>query len=115
MQLAAAAAALLLPFSAQSTGVITGTVTRGPIAPVCRIGSPCTAPARKLVLVFRRNSVAKQTTTDTEGRYRIALAPGLWRVSLTRTGLGTAVEPRELRAVAGRTRKVDLSIDTGIR
>jgi hypothetical protein len=109
---ATAVAALALPVS---PGVLTGTVTRGPISPVCRVGTPCTAPARQLVLVFRRNGTTTRTRTDGAGRYRIRLPAGVWRITLTRTGLGTAVEPGEVRVIAARTRHVDLSIDTGIR
>ena len=92
-----------------------GTVTRGPIVPVCKVGEPCDAPAAKVVLVFRRAGRVARTTTDAKGRYRITLAPGIWAISLTRTGLGNMIYPRQARVVAGAFRLVDLSIDTGIR
>jgi hypothetical protein len=98
-----------------TTSGLRGTVTRGPITPVCRVGTPCEAPAAKVVLVFRREGRVARTTTDAKGRYRIALAPGTWAVSLTRTGIGSMVYPRQARVVAHTFRLVDLSIDTGIR
>lgn len=113
--LAAGVAVLAIPATPTSTGVLTGTVTRGPITPVCRVGKPCTAPARQLVLVFRRAGAIERTTTDNAGHYRIRLAAGSWRASLTRSGLGTAIDPHDVRVVAGRVRTVDFSIDTGIR
>jgi hypothetical protein len=90
-------------------------VTRGPIQPVCRVGTPCSEPAARVVLVFRRGSTAVRAMTDGRGRYRVSLAAGLWRVGLTRTGIGALVQPASVRAVAGRVRTVDLAIDTGIR
>jgi hypothetical protein len=111
----AAGLAVLAGVGTTPGGTLTGTVNRGPITPVCKTGTPCSAPARGLVLVFRRTGASARTRTDAAGRYRIALAPGAWRVSLTRSGLGTAIEPATLHVVAGRTRHVDLSIDTGIR
>lgn len=113
-QLAAALIALAVP-STQPHGTLTGLVIRSPISPVCRVGTPCSAPARRLGLVFRRPGATVKTQTDGTGRYRILLPAGTWHVSLGRTGLGTTVEPPTLRVVAGRIRHADLSIDTGIR
>ncbi len=84
-------------------------------APVCRAGESCVTPARRTLLVFRRDGAEARTRTDGSGRYRITLAPGVWHVSLTRRGLGTAVSPATVRVVGGRVRTVGLSIDTGIR
>lgn len=100
---------------ATTTSGLRGTVTRGPIVPVCAVGKPCDAPAAKVVLVFRRAGRVARTTTDAKGRYRVALAPGTWTISLTRTGIGNTIYPRQARVVAGTFRRVDLSIDTGIR
>jgi hypothetical protein len=115
MLLQAAAALVALAGAAAPGGSLSGTVTRGPTAPVCRAGTPCSAPARRIVLVFRHAGASARTTTDGAGRYRIALAAGTWRVSLDRTGVGTSVAPATVRVEAGRLRRVDLSIDTGIR
>ena len=94
-----------------------GIVTRGPIGPVCVAEQPCTEPAPDVTLVFASGGhVVGKTTTDGEGRYRIRLAPGLYRVS--RTGearLGRRMEPVQARVVLGRFARVDFSIDTGIR
>ena len=97
------------------TSGLQGTVTRGPITPVCQVGRPCSAPAKGVVLVFRRSGGERRARTDSAGRYRIALTPGLWSVSLTRTGIGYRLTPVRVRVDAGRFRVVNLSIDTGIR
>jgi hypothetical protein len=109
------AALVLSPAAQAARGIVQGHVTRGPTAPVCKVGSPCTAPARDVVLVFTSAGTTATVRTDRTGDYRITLRPGRWRVALNRKGLGTAIEPSEIRVVAGRTRVVNLSIDTGIR
>lgn len=92
-----------------------GTVFRGPTTPVCRAGTPCTAPAAHVVVVFRRNGHAIRTRTDARGRYRIVLAPGTWQIALASRRSGFRIAPRQVKVVAGRFRIVRLSIDTGIR
>jgi hypothetical protein len=111
----AAAALVLAPAAQAAPGILKGHVTRGPTAPVCRVGASCTAPARNVLIVFSRPGASARTRTDGSGNYRISLAAGLWRVGLGRTGVGSSIEPGDVRVAAGRTRTVDLSIDTGIR
>lgn len=101
--------------AAAVSGVVRGTVTRGPTEPLCRTGVPCSEPAAGVVLVFRRLGATVRTRTDARGRYRVALAPGLWRLALTGTGIGTALQPASVRVVAGRVHTVEIAIDTGIR
>lgn len=92
-----------------------GAVFRGPTTPVCRAGTPCTAPAAHVVVVFRRNGHAIRARTDARGRYRVLLAPGTWQIALASRRSGLSIAPRQVRVVAGRFRTVRLSIDTGIR
>lgn len=94
-----------------------GVVMRGPISPVCAAEQPCDAPAKHVTLLFSRyGSVVGRATTDTEGRYRIRLAPGLYHVSRTvPSHIGRGLEPDQARVRAGRFVRVDFSIDTGIR
>lgn len=101
-------------FGARSSG-LRGTAVRGPTMPVCKVGTPCSAPAAHVVLVFRRNGRTARTRTDGRGRYRVVLAPGTWQVSLASRRAGFGVVPRSVRVVAGRVREVRFSIDTGIR
>ena len=64
-------------------GGLYGTVTKGPLRPVCRQGVPCTGPAAGVTLVFRRDrAVAAQTTTRKDGSYRVALKPGRYTVRI---------------------------------
>ena len=97
------------------TGTIHGTVMRAPIAPVCRVGTPCSAPAKHVTLSFKRNGSTRSTTTDDRGRYSIRLAAGLYAVKTNQRPFGTVPQPRTVRVRAGINTKVDLVIDTGIR
>lgn len=89
-----------------------GTVTIGPLTPVCRTGIPCSKPAPRVTLTFARAGRVVRTRTDTRGRYRISLPAGTWSVRAS-VGMfvrpGTVVVPR----VASATR--NFAIDTGIR
>jgi hypothetical protein len=93
-----------------------GVVTRSPITPVCNEGVPCSAPAKNTPLVFFRPGRSVNTRTDGVGRYRVALAPGWWKVSTaTVPRIGSGIEPRSVRVFAAHFRVVNLDIDTGIR
>ncbi len=53
-----------------------------------------------------------QTTTDADGRYRVALRPGRYVVT---AHAGMSCRPIEVRVATGTYSKVDLRCDTGIR
>jgi hypothetical protein len=115
-----AAVGLLAAAGAQATSTpsgLRGTVTRGPISPVCVAEQPCSEPAHNVTLVFLLgNHVAGRTVTDTAGRYRIRLAPARYQVSGTvQPRIGRALEPDHARVFPGSFTRVDFSIDTGIR
>jgi hypothetical protein len=89
-----------------------GTVTRGPITPVCRAGEPCTAPAAGAVLRFFRGArEAGRVRVAADGSYRIRLAAGDYAVR----GPQRRLEPLFVHVRARRMARVDFSIDTGIR
>jgi hypothetical protein len=98
-------------------GGLHGVVMRGPTMPVCRVGTPCTAPAVGAVLVFSTGGhTVAQVRSGGRGRYSIQLPPGLYMVrlgSIPRIGFG--LKPNAVRVVVGATRRVDFMIDTGIR
>jgi hypothetical protein len=96
-------------------GSLHGTVTRGPITPVCRVGVPCDAPAGHVTLMFTRAGVTAKTSTDANGRYRIKLKAGYYSVRTNQKQFGTTPKPANVRVMAGRDRAVPFFIDTGIR
>jgi hypothetical protein len=110
-----AAVCLLAASAGASTGTsgLYGKVTRGPITPICTAEQPCSGPAANTTLVF---SLAGQdvarTRTHADGTYRVALAPGTYTVRALAT---RPIEPVKAWVRRDHFRKVDFSIDTGIR
>ena len=88
---------------------------RRPIAPVCRVGIPCSAPAKHVTLYFTRHSSKRSTVTDDRGRYAIRLPAGVYAVKTDQGPFGTTPQPRSVRVRAMLTARVDFDIDTGIR
>jgi hypothetical protein len=93
-----------------------GVVTRGPVTPVCRAGVPCTEPAPNVTLVFLHGGrEAGRTRTDARGRYRVRLRATSYSVRTLQKAFGRTPTPARATVVAGRFRRVDFAIDTGIR
>ena len=89
-----------------------GTVTRGPITPVCSAEQPCSGPATGAVLTFfKGGQQAAKVTVGAAGTYRVRLAPGLYSVRST----GRRLTPVTIRISSGRMIRADFAIDTGIR
>jgi hypothetical protein len=90
-----------------------GLVTRGPISPVCVAEQPCDGPAPGVTLVFRHagDEVAR-ARTGSAGGYRVTLPAGWYTVKPLS---GRHMQPSAAHVVTGRFRRVDFSIDTGIR
>jgi hypothetical protein len=112
--------ALVVAAGAQATprrGTLTGTVTRGPITPVCAIEVPCDEPAPNVTLLFTRNdAVIGRAVTDANGNYRIRLPGGTYVVRRpSATTIDRRLDPNRVWVAAARTRRIDFSIDTGIR
>jgi hypothetical protein len=108
--------------SAQGSGAarasgLYGRVLIDPAMPVCRIGEPCSRPAKDLKLAFFRNGhVVGKTTTDERGRYRIALPAGRYTVRpRARPALRNALEPNPAKVRRGRFARHDFTLDIGIQ
>lgn len=91
-----------------------GYVKRGPTMPVCRVGVPCTAPAKGVKLRFSRaGSVVATATTNDHGWYRVILRAGRYSVGIN--ARGDAYGPRAATVQSGKMKRRDFLIDTGIR
>lgn len=110
-------AALLVGTAGASTSSgLHGRVMRGPISPVCIAMQPCTAPAKGLTLVFSRHGRAvARTITNSDGWYRVTLARGLYTVAAGTSAANRRLQPTQAQVLAGQSRRLDFSIDTGIR
>jgi hypothetical protein len=116
--------ALVAGFIAVSAGATTnptnglrGLVTRGPITPACVAEQPCTAPATGVTLVFSSNGrTVGRAITNAKGWYRITLRPGRYSVAIGSAQQSLRrLSPVRADVIADRYRRVDFSIDTGIR
>jgi hypothetical protein len=108
---------LALAFMARSGSGLHGRVVISPARPVCVKDQPCTAPDKNDVLAFWRSGRrVASTRTDSEGRYRVTLAPGRYRVTAPkRTGIGRGLSPSAVVVPSGRYARVNFSLDIGIR
>lgn len=114
MALAELAAVALV--AAGLTGV-SGKAVIDPARPVCTIDQPCTAPDSHELLAFWRSSHRVATaTTKADGAFRVALPPGLYRVTLPRrTGFMSRLTPLRVRVPRSGFARVTFRVDLGIR
>jgi hypothetical protein len=118
--LAAAASVLIVPTGTAGGGALSsglqGVVMRGPVTPVCMVGVPCSRPAAGLVLAFRRGGNNRaNVTTAKNGTYRVRLAAGTYGVRVTHPSTTRPIKPASVTVDAGRIKRVNFYIDTGIR
>jgi Prealbumin-like fold domain len=103
--------------SASETG-IEGVITISPTKPgPIRADSPSSGPlANAIFVVENQNGEVTSFTTDDQGRFRVPLAPGHYRVSLKgkKSGVGK-YGPFELDVVAGQMTNVHWNCDSGMR
>ena len=93
-----------------------GSVVISPAQPVCRVGIPGTAPAKRMWLEFSaRGRLVARTQTDGRGRYRLAIRPGIYAVAAGGQIVGRGLEPARAVVRTGLYRRADFTLDTGIR
>ena len=102
-------------------GTLTGEVVAAPTCPVERAEDPCPpkpVPGRQVVIVAASGSVAATVTTDAQGHFQLALAPGSYTLAVPGelgTPGGRQIAPAHATVVAGQTAHVTIVLDTGIR
>lgn len=91
-----------------------GTVTLGPVQPVCQEGQPCDASLQAEFALRQGGRVIAHFASDSAGRFLVYAEPGTYIVVPTQPiGLG-AQTPEVVIQSRGLTH-LDLSFDTGIR
>ena len=102
-------------------GTIAGLAHAGPTCPVAQLPpDPACAdkPVAGVVITVTDAAGAAVTTvtTDADGRFSVALAPGTWTLApQPRQGLMRTPGPETVSLAAGATVTVDFAYDTGIR
>jgi hypothetical protein len=92
-----------------------GTVTRGPITPVCREDQPCDGPASVTLVFARVGAKPQRVRSAANGAYRILLRAGYYTVATTLNGPSRRTSPTRVHVRRGHVDKLDFTIDTGIR
>jgi hypothetical protein len=101
---------------------IAGTVLAGPTCPVERPESPCPdqpladAPVRIDLLSASASPV--QTSSDSDGHFRVTLPPGTYKVTplpFGTSGLPSPGQTAQVTVMPGQFAAVTLTYDTGIR
>ena len=95
---------------------IEGIATIGPTCPVERADSPCPdRPYEARITVWRGSALVAETRSGTDGRYRVALPPGTYRV----VGESEVTMPhageQTVTVAEGRWTALDIRYDSGIR
>jgi len=103
-------------------GIVQGTVTTGPTCPgPARLDRPdCLhRPTQTTVKVFVSpggdDRPIATVTTDRNGRFRLTLAPGTYRLVASSPGGVSIGKPHDVTVTAGSTTSISLFVDTGMR
>ncbi len=98
-------------------GILSGTVTRAPIAPVERPGMPSSAPVAgiRVVVASADGKEVAAVVTDEAGKYSISLPVGSYRVYVSPGPLGRPAAPAGVTITRGKETSQDIRIDTRIR
>lgn len=104
-----------------SQGTLTGDVVAGPTRPVATINSPeptMAVPNREVTIETTSGTLVTTTTTDAQGHFSVALAPGTYVVVIKIVSGMVGVRQKntpQVTIVAGQTVNVRIELDTGMR
>lgn len=105
--------------SSPAQGALTGLVVRGPLTPLVRPGQPAAAPAAgvKILVYDAADQEIRTAVTDAQGRYRLSLPPGVYRVEIgpLPSRQFTKDLPAQVTISPGRETRLDVHVDTGMR
>ena len=105
-----------------TTSGVTGVVHVGPQCPAENVNTPCPdRPAAKVTMTvsaavpagrYAMGKLVGRATTDADGRFRIGLAAGAYRLT---ANAGMSCRPIDIRVEPASYVSVDLRCDSGIR
>ena len=103
--------------SRDSKSGISGRVVIGPTCPVQRAGQTCVCPYQAMIAIRRPRTsrLVTRVRSSASGHFRVALAPGRYRL-VPQGGPGRArSSPRTITVRSDRYTQVVISFDSGIR
>ena len=102
---------------APTATALAGTVVRGPIQPVCQIGSACEAPFSATFTVKRGGGAVATFRSDSDGHFDVPLAPGMYTVvpNADAPVMSPTAQSKDVVVGSAGTTTVLLHFDTGIR
>jgi hypothetical protein len=108
------------PANEQSSALLAGSVTKGPLSPVERADQPrpyLGVAGARIDIADVHGKQLTSVVTDAGGNFKLSLPPGTY--TLTMLSLHGAMFARDLPATvtitAGAVKRVDIHLDTGIR
>jgi Carboxypeptidase regulatory-like domain len=106
------AATLCSTATAAAPGSLVGRVSVATAEPQCA-PKGCGEPRAPLTLRLRSRTTSRVVTTAADGSFRLLLAPGTYRVSVSRGAATTSIAPPSVRIVAGKTLRVRFVLRLG--
>jgi hypothetical protein len=104
-----------------ASGTLTGDVVAGPTCPVEQAENPCPPKAvanREVKILAKSGQVVATTTTDAQGHFSVALAPGEYVVAVAivsgQVGMRQTT-PGDVTVASGQSAYIKIELDTGIR
>lgn len=96
------------------TGLV-GTMTRGPIQPVCVVGVPCDGPLAAKFWVLRNARLITTFESDSTGHFEVRLTAGGYVIAPDETAPVMPGQSRDVVVGTMGLTTVQLDFDTGIR
>jgi hypothetical protein len=104
-----------------ASGTITGDVEAGPTCPVEQVENPCPPKPvtnREVKILSKRGQIVATTTTDAQGHFSVAVAPGDYVVAVAivsgQVGMRQS-SPGDVSVASGQPSYIKIELDTGIR
>jgi Carboxypeptidase regulatory-like domain len=104
----------------QMSGILIGTMTKGPISPVIEpnvVYPPVPVEGVKVIITSLTDKRSASAITDKGGNFRIVLLPGTYQVTLGQLSGGAFSKdvPATITIRAGLETRMAIHLDTGIR
>jgi hypothetical protein len=104
------------PAAPSDTG-LAGTVTRGPIHPVCQVDVPCDEPFSASFRVQQGSRLVASFRSDSQGHFELRLVPGVYLVLPGSDApiISPTAQTKQVEVGSKGLTTVVLQFDTGIR